>query len=133
MDGGVAEALDTPHKQFGGAMSFNELELKRINRTVGELCRRRTLPEFAGQLRFECEVHRHTVSIWEVRPPWDGVGGETRMGVARFRFVRSQSVWQLYWMRRDLKWHRYGPAEQTPDLAALVAIVEADEYCAFFG
>jgi hypothetical protein len=36
-------------------------------------------------------------------------------------------------MRRDLKWHRYDPARPTPDLAALVAIVEADEYGAFFG
>ena len=55
-------------------MSFNELELKRIDRTVGELCRRRTRPEHADQLRFECEIDGHTVSIWEVRPPWDGVG-----------------------------------------------------------
>jgi len=69
-------------------MSFNELELKRIDRIVGE---------------------------------W------TRLGVARFRFVRSRGAGQLYWMRRDLKWHRYDPAESTPDLAALVAIVEADE------
>ena len=114
-------------------MSFNELELKRIDRTVGELCRRKTRPQYADQLRFECEIRGHTVSIWEVRPPWDGVGDWTRMGVARFRFFRSRGKWLLYWMRRDLKWHRYDPAEPTPDLAALVAIVEADQYGAFFG
>jgi len=114
-------------------MSFNELELKRIDRTVGDLCRRHTHPEHADQLRFECEIKGHAVSIWEVRPPWDGVGDDTRMGIARFRFVRSRGVWELYWMRRDLKWHHYDAAEPTPDLAALVAIVEADEYCAFFG
>jgi hypothetical protein len=34
-------------------MLFNELELKRIDRTVGELCRRSTRPEHADQLRFE--------------------------------------------------------------------------------
>lgn len=114
-------------------MSFNELELKRIDRTVGDLCRRKTRPEFADKLRFECEVHGHTVSIWEVRPSWDGVGDHTRMGVARFRLLRSRDEWQLYWMRRDLEWHRYGPAGSNPDLAALVAIVEADECGAFFG
>ena len=114
-------------------MSFNELELKRIDRTVGELCRRKTRPEYADQLRFECESDGHTVTIWEVRPPWDGVGEPTRMGIARFRYFRSRGVWILYWMRRDLKWHRYEPAEPTPDLAALVAAVEADEYRAFFG
>ncbi|MBN1461359.1 MAG: DUF3024 domain-containing protein [Armatimonadetes bacterium] len=31
-------------------------------------------------------------------------------------------------MRRDLKWHRYDLAPSTPDLAALVSTVEADEY-----
>jgi len=114
-------------------MPFSELELKRIDRTVGELCRRSTHSEHADQLRFECEIDGHIVSVWEVRPPWDGVGEQTRMGVARFRYFRSRGVWIVYWMRRDLKWHRYDPAPSTPDLAALVAIVEADEYRAFFG
>ena len=54
-------------------MPFNELELKRIDHTVGGLCRRKTRPEHAEQLRFECEIDGHTVSVWEVRPPWDGV------------------------------------------------------------
>ena len=75
-------------------MPFSELELKRIDRTVGELCRRSTRPEHADQLRFEWDIKGHTVTIWEVRPPWDGVGKETRMGVARFRFFRSRGVWQ---------------------------------------
>jgi len=36
-------------------------------------------------------------------------------------------------MRRDLKWHRYDLAPSTPDVAALVAVLKADEYGAFFG
>jgi len=36
-------------------------------------------------------------------------------------------------MRRDLKWHLYEPAMPTKNLARLVKLVEADEYCAFFG
>ena len=59
-------------------MSFSELELKRIDRTVGELCRGSIPPEHADQLRFECEIKGHAVTIWEVRPPWDGVGKEGR-------------------------------------------------------
>lgn len=114
-------------------MSFDDLELKRIDRTVGALCRRASRPEYSDELRFECEIDGNTVSVWESRPPWRGVGPWTRMGVARFRFFRSRGEWQLYWMRRDLKWHRYEPTDATPDLAALVAVVEADESGAFFG
>ena len=114
-------------------MSFSEFELKRINRTVGELCRRKTRPEFADQLRFECEIDGHMVTIWEVRPPWDGRGDHTRVGIARFRYFCSRGVWIVYWMRRYRKWQRYDRAPSTPDLSALVAAVEADEYRAFFG
>jgi len=114
-------------------LSFSELELKRIDRTVGELCRRLSPPQYADELRVVCEIDAHNVSVFEERPPWNGRGDWTRMGVARFRFFRSRGEWQLYWMRQDLKWHRYDPAEPTADLAALVAVVEADEYGAFFG
>jgi len=114
-------------------VAFTKLELRRIDKTVGELCRRLTKPQFADQLRFVYEIDGHAVSIYEERPPWDGVGEWTRMGVARFRFVQTRGEWQLYWMRRDLRWHRYDPDAAARDLASLVKVVEADEHDAFFG
>ena len=36
-------------------------------------------------------------------------------------------------MRQDLRWHRYEPDEMPSDLASLVALVEVDEFGAFFG
>jgi len=115
-------------------MAFSELELSRIDATVGALCREASPAEYADQLRFVCEIDGHTVSIWEQRPPWDGSPGEwTSNGVARFRYFRSRDEWQLYWMRADLKWHSYEPAPPTGDLARLVKVVEDDAYCAFFG
>ena len=114
-------------------MAFSELELKRIDRSVGDLCRRNSLPQHADQLRFACEIDGHAVSIYEQRPPWCGSGPWTSHGIARFRFSRAQGSWALFWMRQDLKWHRYEPAPPSVDLAALVAVVEADEFGAFFG
>ena len=115
-------------------MAFSELELKRIDRTARELCRRSSPAEHADKLRFECDIDGHTVSIMEVRPPWDGRPGDwTRHGVARFRYFRTRDEWQLYWMRADLKWHLYEPQAPTNDLARLVKVVEEDKYCAFFG
>jgi hypothetical protein len=114
-------------------VAFSELELRRIDKTVGELCRRLTKPEYADSLRFVHEIEGHAVSLYEERPPWDGVGEWTRVGVARFRFVRARGEWQLYWMRGDLSWHRYEPHAATPDLNSLVEVVEADKYGAFFG
>jgi hypothetical protein len=115
-------------------LAFSELELKRIDRTVGDLCRRCSPPDHADELRTVYEVEGHSVSMYEERPPWDGVDEWTRMGVARFRFFRSRGEWQLYWMRQDLHWHLYWPEDEMPsDLPSLLALVEADVYGAFFG
>lgn len=115
-------------------MAFSELELKRIDRIVGGLCRRCSPPEHADELRTVYEVVGHAVSVYEERPPWDGIGEWTRFGVARFRFYRSRGEWLLFWMRANGRWERYEPLDEMPsDLASLVALVEADEYGAFFG
>ena len=114
-------------------MAFGELELKQIERSVGELCRRHSPQEHAEQLRLVYEVEGHVVSVYEERAPWQGGGEWTRSGIARFRLVRSKGVWQLYWMRSDPRWHLYDAGTMPTDLDALVAIVEADEFGAFFG
>ena len=115
-------------------MAFSELELKRIDRIVGGLCRRCSPPEHADEVRTVYEVVGHAVLVYEERPPWDGVGEWTRMGVARLRFYRSRGEWLLYWMRADGRWERYEPRDEMPsDLEPLVALVDADEYGAFFG
>lgn len=129
-----AQHVRCTREDAGSLMAFTESELKMIDRTVGTLCRRVSPAAHADQLRFVYDVDGHAVSIFEERPPWDGRPGDwTRMGVARFRYYRSRDQWALYWMRRDLKWHLYDPARPRRRLAALVDIVEADHYCAFFG
>jgi hypothetical protein len=115
-------------------MAFSESELKRIDRRVGELCRRMSPVEYADELRYAYDVDGHAVSIFEERPPSDGSPGEwTRLGVARFRYFRRRGEWQLYWMRADLKWHYYEPVGPAQNLARLVKHVETDRYCCFFG
>lgn len=113
---------------------FNDLELKRIDRTVGELCRRCSPPEHADKVRTVYEIEGHSVSVYEERPPWEGVGEWARTGIARLRFYRSRGEWLLYWMRADGRWERYEALDEMPrDLESLVALVDADEYGAFFG
>ena len=115
-------------------MAFDELELKRIDKHVGGLCRRKTRPEYREQLEFIYEVSGHDVSIYEIRPTWQDPTDKTRMGVARFKFVRSRGEWRLYWMRRDLKWHRYAEDVSTASaLEPLVRVVAEDCWGAFFG
>jgi len=114
-------------------MAFSEPELALIRSTAGAFVdRRQPPPELLDKLRFEVEIDGHAVTIWEVRPAWMRPG-ESRLGVARFRFTRTRGDWTLYWMRRDLKWHAYYNAAPTRSLADLVRIVDEDASCAFFG
>lgn len=116
-------------------MPFDDLELKRIENTVGAMCRRRSPPQFKDQLQIIYEVKGHSVLVYETRPPWDSLGEWTKMGVAKLTYVRSRKEWKLYWMRRDLKWHAYDPEirTRTPTLEQLVRVVDEDRYGAFFG
>lgn len=115
-------------------MAFSDLELKRIDTTVGALCRRTSRPEHSDELRFTYKIDGHAVTVWEERSPWDGSPGEwTRMGVARFRYFRSRDEWQLFWMRSDLKWHVFDEVAPTRNLVQLVKVVNENWYGCFFG
>ena len=115
-------------------MAFDELELMRIDKSVGALCRRLTPPEHKAELEFIYAVEGQCVSIYEVRPGWKEPEKKTRMGVARFRYIRTRQEWTLYWMRRDLKWHLYDPdVSVSRSLDALVKVVAEDRSGAFFG
>ena len=79
-------------------------------------------------------IDGQSVSIYEVRPVWRDPGTKTKMGIARFRYIRSKHEWRLYWMRRDLKWHLYEPDQSvSSNLETLVSVVEKDQMGAFFG
>lgn len=114
-------------------MAFNELDLQRIERIVGGFCRQRTRPELSDQLRLIYEVHGQSVVISEERPDWRDPAKRMHTPVAKLRFVRTSGLWTLYWMRADMRWHAYGPASSSRDLAGLVEVVDRDQYCAFFG
>ena len=116
-------------------MAFSDLELRRIDKAVGSMCRRRSPPQFKDKLQIIYEIKGHSVLVYETRPPWDGPGEWTKLEVAKFTYVRSRNEWKLYWMRRDLKWHAYDPetGAKKNGLEVLVRVVDTDRYGAFFG
>ena len=61
------------------------------------------------RIRLDVDTVGNSITIWECRPPWRPEYGPewTRMGIARFRYSPSQKSWTVYWMRSDLKFHRY--------------------------
>jgi hypothetical protein len=124
----------TPLSTSGGKpMAFSQIELKRIERTVGELCHRRSPAHLRDRLRLEYAVKGHEVVIYENRPRWNNPRERMESPVAKLKFVSSANKWRLYWQRADLKWHEYPGSSTSEDIADLVREIDADPLACFFG
>jgi hypothetical protein len=114
-------------------MPFSGIELKHIEKTVGKMCDRRSPAHLRDQLRMTFEVKGHDVTVHEERPRWNDPQQWSRLPVAKFKYIRKNNVWRLYWMRRDMKWHSYDMQCATKNLEELVKEVDSDPHGAFFG
>ena len=114
-------------------MAFTEHELQQIDELLRPLCERVPV-HLRDKLRNEYVISaQQTVTLEEVRPNFRDTDHEVRHGIARFRYVRAQDEWQLFWQRANRKWERYDPFPASPDLAVLVAVVAQDPHSCFFG
>jgi len=112
-------------------LAFSDTELQTIHRALAPLCE--SVPEHVrDRVRIGYEVDGHAVVLYEEHSSLRDRSDWTRSPSARFRYYRSRNEWELYWRRRDGKWHSYevAPARR---LSTLVRHVDRDEYGCFFG
>lgn len=114
-------------------MAFSEVELKRIEQTVGVFCAKHSPAHLKDKLRLEFVVKGHDVVVVERRPRWDNETEWTESPVAKLKFIRSANKWRLYWMRADMKWHEYPGLSSSHRLEDLVQEIDADPLACFFG
>ena len=85
-------------------------------------------------MRLEVDVRGNSVTISDCRPLWQGEPGEwTRMRIAQLRYDPPTSTWALYWADRNSRWHRYDDLDATTNLAEVIAEIDEDPTCIFFG
>ena len=114
-------------------MAFAENELQKINKLVGDLCKKKAPDHLGNEYRVDYHVKNHDVIISETTPCWDDPNEFTELPLAKIKFVRSEKIWKLYWMRADLKWYAYKPVESSKDLAELVKEIDEDPNGCFWG
>ena len=114
-------------------MAIPEFQRQRIQRTLQAYCA--DLPVHArSQVRLGFTISPSAVELFEERPPWDAPKQPwIKHPIAKFRYVATREVWELYSVRRDLKWHRYPLLASARGFAALLAEVERDPICVFWG
>ena len=73
------------------------------------------------------------MELQEIRPRWDDPTRQIISSYAKATFIKTRGVWQVYWQRADLKWHRYEPTATVATLDDFLALVRRDEYSCFYG
>lgn len=115
-------------------MALNELERKRCDRAMSAFLEKHRPPaHIRPELDIGYRIADQSVEIFEVRPRWDRPQEKTETPVAKATYVKSQNVWRVFWMRRDLKWHRYDPAPEVASLEDFARLVDEDKHACFFG
>lgn len=120
-------------RSYSGSV-IPDLDLARVRRWVDE--RNAGMPpEVQAQIRYEIDLTDWAITVLECRPPWrEGIGSEwTRLPICRFRYTKVRAEWSLYWRDRNIKFHAYDLAEPTPHIEELIAQVERDPTCIFWG
>jgi hypothetical protein len=115
-------------------MAFSIEDLGDIDLTIGQWCLDKVPPELKKQVDHDYEVDGQSVTIFEVRPLWQGQPNQTtRRPFAKFRYVKSSELWHIYWVRQTGKWESYEPASAACGLEEALDIIELDTYGCFFG
>ena len=59
--------------------------------------------------------------------------GQIEQSIAKTRYVKSRDVWQVFWKRADMKWHRYLPRPEVKSLGGFLKLVNEDANGCFWG
>lgn len=115
-------------------MAFTDIELAKHKRTLGAwLEKNRPPPHIRPKLDFGYRITGQSVELFEIRPKFQKPNEKHEGSIAKATWNKRQGLWQVYWKRADLKWHRYEPTTSVGSLDRFLKVVREDKYACFFG
>ena len=107
-------------------------QLERATRALTVYCN--DLPESVrDRVRLGFRLEGNAIVLFESHPYFQNRSRWIDDPVAKFRFYASRREWHLYWMDRNLKWRLYEWLAPKRTFAPLLAEVERDPTCLFWG
>ena len=113
-------------------MTFNEIDLRRIEKVVGGFCQQRIPDDVRSQVKVFYEIRGSEVKIIESRPTMMGSHLWTETPVARLKYDPITMEWELYWMNGSGKWQKYSDLDPARDLKSLVSEIQNDPHRLFW-
>jgi len=114
-------------------MAISEFELFKVESIARAFCEDRNKHLPSEKLYIDYKMDDQILYILEVRPRWDDPTEKTEFLVAKFIYVKKNSIWRLYWQRQNMKWQQYKPNGVDKDLESLIKIVSEDTQGCFWG
>ena len=115
-------------------MAISEFEIKRIEKLVGGFVEKmRPPPDIRNKLDIGFRISGQSFEIYEIRPQWNNPEKKIEGPIAKATYIKSKKIWQLFWMRADLKWHRYQPFPSSKSLEEILEVVSQDPHGCFWG
>ena len=115
-------------------MSLSEFETKRYKKIISEFIDKRRPPaHIRNEVDLGFRLDGQSVEIFEIRAVWNNPEQKIEQPVAKATYVKRQNLWKVYWMKSDLKWHKYEPELEVSELADFVAVIDEDKYACFWG
>lgn len=115
-------------------MPLPDAQIRECLKAAGEFISvRRPPPEIRNSLDYRADIRGQELTIISVRPAWNEPKCKIEHPIAKAKWVGARKVWRLYWMRADMKWHSYEPLPESSSIGRLLAEVNTDPHCCFFG
>lgn len=115
-------------------MAFTEIEIARHRRVLNAWLEKNRPPaHIRPKLDFGYRISGQSVELFEIRPKFQKPDEKQEGAIAKATWNKRQELWQIYWQRADLKWHRYDPAPSAGTLEKFLGVVREDKHACFFG
>jgi hypothetical protein len=115
-------------------MAFTPLERQKIDdATMLFLAAKRPPEEIRDKLDLKVTVEKQSVIVYEVRPHYQDPSIILDLAKAKTTYVASRKIWNVFWIKCDLKWHAYKPEPTVKTIDEFFDLVSEDKYCCFFG
>ena len=76
---------------------------------------------------------KNTLEVFELRAHWKNPEEKTKVSIAKVRYVKTQNVWKLYWMRASGKWEAYPEMPEASHLKTRLETIDEDRKHCFWG
>ncbi len=115
-------------------MAISEFEIKRVENIMdGYLARTRPPVHIRNELDIGYRIENQSVELFEIRPAFKDSSEKIERANAKATYVKRGGIWSIYWMRADLKWHRYEPVPEADSLEEFLSVIEDDHHGCFYG